>query len=396
MSAITADGVSDVPRREVKVKTEPGRIRRFLKKARQKIASGASRVWDATKATGRFCGRVVARGTGIIGATTFWVVKTLAAVLAAAVALVLVVPALVVGVIALAIYLLGQIYDLVNRYLYRPTLWLARGRPTKYSEFKLAWKIKAKEKEEKGETVWTSVVDRIKAAGLSEDFLAEHGAAETATVSEDGRLIVTPKGKVEIYRAPLTDIETIDDVQLKANLGGFFRVAKEFVDQAQLHPDLYLPGVGNPSIPVEVDFDPESKLENPDDPFSNEGALFEPHFQPIVSYFQSGQLAVDHDFSPYLDDPETLLMSFEFLRESAGVIEERSYWMGRYEMLRRWMEMPTKAKKKALLEEHGRVWALVHTELFNHQDRYSLKHVGAGVKAQAAELINFSKTPATR
>lgn len=382
MSAISADGVADLPRAK-----ETGRVRRFLKKARHKIASGARRTWNAVKKAAGFTGRTATRTVGTVGAVGLWLIKALLIAAALAITLLLAVPALVAFVIVIALYCLTQLYEGITRYMYLPMVWLAMGRPVKYSAFKEGYRSG---KTEKGaRRIWSSVSDKLREAGVSEEFLADHDAE--AEVDEEGTILVSP---IKIKRAPLTDLTTIDDEELRRNLAGFAKVAADFVRQTQESPTLHIPGV-IPTIPVEVPIDPESALENPEDPFSNEGSMFQPNFEPIREFFASKELAVEYDFSRFLNDPETLLMSYAYLRDSSGnLIEERSYWMGRHEMLRHWMEMPSKAKKAELATEHGRVWGLVHAQLFRQQDLYSLKHVGAGLKAQAAELN--PKTAASR
>lgn len=382
MSATTADGVvTDVPPTE---ETKRG-LRRLLKRARQRCAKGARRTWSGAKSAARWAGRTITRGIGIIGATTIWIIKSALFVVTSAVAIVAFAAiALLIGIASIVVYALAQVYDLIHKYLYLPLMWLARGRPVSWKMFRTQDDLERTESHTK---VRVSIKDRIKNLGLDE-VLEDAEAA----MGDDDEIVVTPK----IKRAPLTDPLSIDDEELRKNLAGFARVAAEFVAQAQESPTLHIPGV-TASIPVEVEFDPESKLENPDDIFSNEGAVFEPHLPAIQAYFASGDLAVDFDFTPFLNDVENLLMSYEFLRETSGnLIEERSYWHGRFEMLRRWHNMPSKAKKNDLLDEHGRVWALIHSELLHRQDVYSLKHVGAGFKAQAEELNNARKATANR
>jgi hypothetical protein len=388
MSAIAADGAS--------VPAEPGRFKRFLRRMRVRAAKVWASVKDASLWTGRTVkdatlatGRAAVRTLGAIGATVFWVAKSLIGIVGLAlIGLAGVIIVVLGGLVSIVSYVLAKAHEVVNRYLFRPFLWLAKGRPVPYKAFHGNADKVQKEKTQK---IWGSVTDRLKDAGLPEDLVERHGAeAEVVEEGPDMGAI-----RVRFKRSPLTDPDTIDDPAVKEALAAFTRKAAQYVQEATESPTLNLPGV-KAAIPVEVPFDPESKLENPDDPFSNEGALFEPNFTVIRDYFSSGKTAVDFDFTPYLNEPEILLMSYEYLRDSSGnIIEERSYWQGRHEMLRRWIAMGTKKRRDDLLDEHGRVWALVHAELFNQQETFSLKHVYTGLKDQVAELKSI-RTTATR
>lgn len=388
MTAIPADGAADVP-------AEPGRFRRFLRRVRIRAAAARTKIWARTKKASLWTGRTVKDATlatgrgavrtlGAIGATVFWVAKTVVFIGGFTIlGLGAVIGAVFAGLVTLVTYVLAKLHDGINRFLFRPFLWLMRGRKIPYSAFNT---LESKDEKEERSKVWASVSDRLKAAGLPEDFLERHDAE--GEVDEEGVLVIRPR----IKRSPLTDPATIDDPAVQEALAAFTRKTAAYVQEAMKSPTRAIPGT-LPQIPVEVPMDPESRLENPDDPFSNEGAGFQPNFTAIRDYFRSGKTAVDFDFAPYLAEPETLLMSFEYLRDSSGnIIEERSYWMGRHEMLRRWLAMSSPKRRDDLLDEHGRVWALIHAELFNQQEIYSLKHVFTGLKDQVAELNTIRKT----
>lgn len=390
MSAITADG-ADFPR-------EHGRFKKLVRRTRQKAARALARTGHGIAAATLWVGRSIKkaavgtgsgaiRAGGIAATVVIWTIRlvlqgSLAITLSAALVLLIVV-GLVSGGLA---YIVAKAYDVVNKYVYLPVLWVAKGRPMSFSYFKTSRLIRQEERAASTvETVKDTVKEKLVDLGLDADFLERHGA--TGHVDKDGVLIVG--------RAPLTNPEEVQDLKVRGDLASFNRNVARWVTEAEREPRIGIPGTV-PLIPIEVDIDPESVLENPDDPFSNEGASFQPNFLPIMDLVRSGQAAGDFNFAPYLDEVETLIMAYEYLRDSSPLIEERSYWMGRYEMLKRWEAMKTKKRRDDFLDEHGRAFGIIHQQLKNQQDRYSLKHVFGGLKDQTEELKSLRTKTATR
>lgn len=386
-----ATAASDIPIEGGRWTRIKRKVARMAKRAAHAASSVIKRMgrglWRGTKAIGRG----VSRGTGGVVTGIGWTLKTALSVAMLIVAVVAgAVVAIITGLVSLLYMVTGFIYRTLDTYVFGTGLWLALGRPLPWSQFKaersLAKNLKDASRAERIKnwvntktTVWSEVTDDV--TEQPGDIVVEEPKVEMKTFNYDGIPYEVPVDEINKTYDELGDRLTEEGL---ANVQKLDDRAEAVSHEVYTSQTLAMPGA-EPFIDV---IDPRTK-DPGTDPFIGEGTIFVPHFDVVNSWnraIEAGIGPFDFNFSDFvvteIQRRETLL-AFKWMSDQANMIQERSYWKGREEMLYYWSKVDWDPE---MLEEHGRIWALINAEYRGRQNRYSLKHMRAGFVDMIREL----------
>ena len=427
MSATTADpsAAADPSATYVgpdeQVAPSEARMIKMMRKVRRGTRRAATATGHGIAASAKFVGRTIkktvigigngiTRTVGAVVATAAWILRTaisavaiVVLVLAAAVLFALAV------VVSAVVMLVASIADLINRFLYRPFVWLAKGRPMPYASFKVLW-----------ETQWDERLDRL--TKFFRDLVNEDETTTTPSESDagvpayDDVTIVVPPEDVFDPQDPQWWIEreVAPGIIHREYVGDGIHDEDGEVIQVGVTHNVYGQPYSNDELNWIRILDTKAEAE--------EAAVWDRQEIEIpgadVSLVDPRQVHLPHDITPHFDfldrvmekfdaadveasyeeflndaDVKDLLNFFRWSMYSASTIQERSYWMGRVQMLDYWWFYYD--RDHDMLDENGRIWALVYHQLYHDQKTYSLKHVRAGFKDQVTELMAYRKAQAT-
>jgi len=280
------------------------------------------------------------------------------------------------------LFVVGEIYNLIDTYLIGTFRWLAR------TDKSLNWRqVNAIHLAEHKDNVAIRLLNWAGFGKLTADVPSDSSLSEGDIVVND-QWLRYPDGSLHLDENDEPVLKDDHDVlpiqeRIARNDGGseYYRsinsalMAKviERTTKDALNPELEFPGA-------------RADITDDADPYTFPGTSFTPNLSIMDDFNASGVLPVEFDFTPYKNHKE-LLEAFQDLVAVSRTHEERAYWIGRVEMLSQFMGDKTR------LRDHGRAWALVHRQYIGQQAEYPINVMRRGFMDMVEELEK-QKAPA--